>query len=99
MYLSDAFVLLYSMMQKNDQSLLISEKELKKIGQRIKNLRKAKGFTNPDKFSYEHGLNRSQYGKYEAGSTNLTIGTLITILNCFNITLSEFFNEEYVKLG
>ncbi|WP_158797511.1 helix-turn-helix domain-containing protein [Pedobacter sp. L105] len=87
------------MMQKNDQSLLINEKELKKIGQRIKHLRKAKGYTNPDKFSYDHNLNRSQYGKYEAGSTNLTIGTLVTILNCFNITLSEFFNEEYVKLG
>jgi transcriptional regulator with XRE-family HTH domain len=56
---------------------------------------KVQGYTNPDKFSYEHNLNRSQYGKYEAGSTNLTIGTLITILNCFNISLSEFFNEEY----
>ena len=86
-------------MHKTDQGILINEKEQKKIGQRIKNLRKAKGYTNPDKFSYEHNLNRSQYGKYEAGSTNLTIGTLITILNCFNLSLSEFFNEEYERLG
>jgi len=76
-------------------NLLTSEKELKKIGLRLKALRKSKGYTSPDKFSYENNLNRSQYGKYEAGSANITIGTLITILNCFGVSLSEFFNEDY----
>lgn len=74
---------------------LISEDELKKVGLRLKKLRKSKGYTSPDKFSYENDINRSQYGKYEAGSANITIATLINILNCFNITLSEFFNKEY----
>ena len=81
------------------ESLLVSEKELKKIGLRLKGLRKAKGYSNPDKFAYEHNLNRSQYGKYEAGTTNITIGTLITILNNYGMTLSMFFNEEYNKMG
>jgi transcriptional regulator with XRE-family HTH domain len=77
------------------ESLLITEKELKKIGMRLKGLRKAKGYSNPDKFAYEHNLNRSQYGKYVAGTINITIGTLITILNNYSITLSDFFNNEY----
>ncbi len=79
-------------------NLLTSEQELKKIGFRLKSLRKSKGFTSPDKFSYENNLNRSQYGKYEAGNTNITIGTLINILNCFSVSLSEFFNEDYDKI-
>lgn len=90
-----AFVFLYFMAKGN---LLTSEKELKKIGLRLKSLRKSKGFTSPDKFSYENNLNRSQYGKYEAGNTNITIGTLINILNCFSVSLSEFFNEDYDKI-
>ncbi|WP_214225042.1 helix-turn-helix transcriptional regulator [Pedobacter sp. B4-66] len=82
-----------------NKNLLTSEKELKKIGLRLKSLRKSKGYTSPDTFSYENNLNRSQYGKYEAGSANITIGTLINILNCFGVSLSEFFNEDYEDLG
>jgi len=62
---------------------------------RLKGLRKAKGYSNPDKFAYEHNLNRSQYGKYEAGSTNIAIRTLVDILNNLDVNLQEFFNEEY----
>ncbi len=96
MYKNGVFVLLYFMADKH---LLISEKELRKIGLRLKSLRKSNGYTSPDKFSYENNLNRSQYGKYEAGSANITIGTLINILNCFGISLSEFFNEDYDHLN
>ena len=78
-----------------NRNLLSSEKELKKIGLRLKSLRKSMGYTSPDKFSYDNNLNRSQYGKYEAGSANLTISTLINILNCLGVSLSEFFNEDY----
>lgn len=82
-----------------NKNLLTSEQELKKIGLRLKSLRKSKGYTSPDTFSYENNLNRSQYGKYEAGSANITIGTLINILNCFGVSLSQFFNEEYENLN
>lgn len=88
------FGLLYFMTKSN---LLTSEKELKKIGARLKSLRKSKGFSSPDKFSYENNLNRSQYGKYEAGNANITIATLINILNCFGVSLSEFFDEEFYE--
>lgn len=82
-----------------NSDLLTSENELKKIGLRLKSLRKSKGYTSPDKFSYEHNLNRSQYGKYEAGSANITISTLINILNCFAVSLTEFFNSDYEAQG
>lgn len=85
------------MTNKKAEIVLTSEKELRKIGVKLKSLRKSKGYTSPDKFSYEHNLNRSQYGKYEAGSANITISTLINILNCFGISLSDFFDEEYEK--
>ena len=42
--------------------------ELKKIGQRLKSIRKSSGYSSPDKFAYDHNINRSQYGKYEACS-------------------------------
>lgn len=86
------------MAQKENKDFLVNDKALKKIGSRLKSLRKAKGYSNPDKFAYENDLNRSQYGKYESGNTNLTIGTLINILNKLEIGLSEFFNEEFDQL-
>ncbi len=71
-----------------------SEKELLKIGERLRALRKAKGFSNPDKFAWANGLDRSQYGKYEAGRTNLTINSLVKILNCLDLTLEDFFASK-----
>lgn len=76
---------------------LDAEKEIKKIGTRLRNLRKKAGYSNPDKFAYDNGLNRSQYGKYEAGTSNPTIKTLITILNIHEISLSQFFDSAYEK--
>lgn len=75
-----------------------TEKELLKIGNKLKKLRKAKGYSSPDKFAYDHDLNRSQYGKYEAGRNNITIATLLKIITHFELTLEEFFNEDYDKL-
>ncbi len=85
------------MASNGKNGLIDSEKELRKIGARLRGLRKAIGYSNPDKFAYDHELNRSQYGKYEAGSTNITIGSLVNILNIFGVTLEEFFGEEYGK--
>jgi len=72
--------------------------DVKRIGLRLKQIRKAKGFTNSDDYSYEFQLNRSQYGKYEAGSEDLRISSLIKILGKINVTLSQFFNDDYDRL-
>lgn len=69
--------------------------DVKKIGLRLKQIRKERGFNNSDQFSYEFQLNRSQYGKYEAGSEDLRISSLIKVLEKLNMDLSDFFNQDY----
>ena len=84
-------------MEKKDISPVNKEvdpkDELKKIGERLRKIRKEKGYSSPDKFAYEHGINRSQYGKYEAGSEDLRISSLIKVLNKLDISLKDFFSE------
>ncbi|WP_199119359.1 helix-turn-helix domain-containing protein [Pedobacter sp. ASV28] len=69
--------------------------DIKKIGLRLKAIRKGLSFSNSDKFALQHGLDRAQYGKYEAGSQDLRISSLIKILDKIGYKLSDFFNEEY----
>lgn len=65
---------------------------LKKIGARLKTLRKAAGYKNSDDFAYDHDINRSQYGKYEAGTKDMRISSLVKTVNSLGLTLDEFFN-------
>jgi transcriptional regulator with XRE-family HTH domain len=67
-----------------------SEEVLKKIGKRLKALRKAKGFTNYEHIAYELGMSRSQYWSYEAGK-NIEIKTLLRILSLLDISIVDFF--------
>ena len=63
-----------------------------KIANKIKELRVEKGYTSHETFAWEHELNRVQYWRIEKGS-NITLKTLITILNIHNISLSDFFSD------
>jgi len=66
---------------------------LKKIGLKLKELRKAAGYKNGDDFAYDHDINRSQYGKYESGVKDLRISSLIKTVNSLGLTLEEFFKK------
>ena len=66
------------------------EDVLKKIGLRLKEVRKAKGFKNYEHIAYELGMSRSQYWKYEAGG-NIEMKTLLRILTLLDTTIIEFF--------
>lgn len=71
----------------------ITEEEkiiLKKVGERLKQLRKEAGYTSYEYFAYENNISRPQYGKYEAGA-NIQLNTLIRILKSLNISLEDFF--------
>ncbi|WP_316801186.1 helix-turn-helix transcriptional regulator [Pedobacter frigidisoli] len=74
------------------------EKKLIEIGRRLKVLRKKQGYSSPDHFAYEKGVNRSQYGKYEAGRTNITIGSLMALLAHHGLKLEDFLSEEFNTL-
>ena len=71
-----------------------TQEQLLKIGERIKQLRKAKGYSNYEHFAYDNGINRVQYGRYEKG-TDLKISSLLKVLKGFDMSLAEFFAEGF----
>jgi hypothetical protein len=80
---------------KNDKQIpLDQDEELKKLANRLKSLRKKKGYTNMDIFAYEHGFGRAQYGRYENGQ-DLRYTTIVRLANCFNMSIMEFFSEGF----
>lgn len=63
---------------------------LKRLGNRIKELRKKKGYESAEFFAYDHGLSRSQYARYEKGE-NLRFETLLKVVEALGVTPQEFF--------
>lgn len=66
--------------------------QIKKIGEKLKTLRKEAGFSGYDAFAWEHGLSRIQYWRMEKG-TNFTIKSLLRILSIHKISLQDFFKD------
>jgi transcriptional regulator with XRE-family HTH domain len=66
---------------------------LEKIGAKLKRLRKERGYHNSDDFAYDNEINRSQYGKYEAGAQDMRFSSLAKTVNTMGITLAEFFKD------
>jgi transcriptional regulator with XRE-family HTH domain len=82
---------------KNDQGLKRTKEEIvSKLAERIKALRKEKGFSNYEKFANEFNLSRSQVGKYERGQ-NMTIYSIVSLLDTLDVPVSEFFSEGFDK--
>ncbi|MHA7102557.1 helix-turn-helix domain-containing protein [Roseivirga pacifica] len=71
-----------------------SKEVLTKFAERLKDIRKAKGYSNYEYFAYEIGLNRAQYGRYERGE-DIKLSTLAKVLKGFDITFEEFFSEGF----
>ena len=69
-------------------------KKIRQLGERIKMYRKQAGYTSSEKFAYEKGFNRSQYGKYEVG-TNMRFDSLLKVLQALDVSLEEFFSEGF----
>lgn len=78
---------------KKDQFNESQKEALNFVGHRLKELRIAKGYTNYEYLAYEIGMSRSQLGTYENGA-NITIATLVRILDHLGVTLQEFFGIE-----
>ena len=62
------------------------------ISQKIKELRIKKGYTSAENFAYDNELNRVQYWRVESGA-NLTLKTLLKILDIHKISLTDFFQS------
>jgi transcriptional regulator with XRE-family HTH domain len=73
---------------------LEDDEQIKKLAERIKSLRIAKGYSNHEAFANDHNLHRAQYWRYEKGQ-NLTYLSLLKLTQAFGITLEEFFSKGF----
>jgi transcriptional regulator with XRE-family HTH domain len=64
------------------------------LGERIKMLRKEKGFNSYEHFAYDIEISRSGYAKYEGGA-DMRVSTLLKIIYGLDLTLDEFFKEGF----
>jgi transcriptional regulator with XRE-family HTH domain len=68
------------------------ELKINQISKKLKEIRLSKGYTSYETFAFDHNLNRVQYWRIESGS-NITLKTLIKVLDIHKISLEEFFKN------
>ena len=66
---------------------------LKRIGLKLTELRKQKGYTSHEDFAHDHEIPRVQYWRLEKGQTNVTMKSLIKLLAIHKLTVEEFFGN------
>ncbi|AIN73188.1 helix-turn-helix transcriptional regulator [Flavobacterium psychrophilum] len=76
-------------MEKLDKE---SEETILLIAEKIKTLRKEKGYTSYETFAFDYNINRVQYHRIEKGQ-NITLKTLINVLKIHNLTIQDFFKD------
>lgn len=79
--------------KKSKEQVNLLEKQqltIQKIGARIREIRKARGYTNHDTFAYDHDIDRTQFSKYERGA-DMRLSSLIKVLAALDITPEDFF--------
>jgi transcriptional regulator with XRE-family HTH domain len=69
----------------------VLEVTLRRIGNKLTELRKRKGYTSHESFAYDYDIPRMHYWRIENGRTNLTLRSLMRLLSIHKLTLEEFF--------
>lgn len=82
-------------MSKKRQDII--EKNIIKTGERIKDLRIKAGYKSYETFALDNNLDRKQYWRMENGS-NITLRTLLKILELHQKSLREFFSKDFEEL-
>jgi transcriptional regulator with XRE-family HTH domain len=77
--------------------VLTEAEELKKLEYKLDQLCVKNGYGSCEDFAIKNELSRMQYWRIEKGKTNITLRSLIVILNIHNLTLEEFFHENLIK--
>jgi transcriptional regulator with XRE-family HTH domain len=72
--------------------------ELLIIAEKLKTLRKEKGYKSYEHIAFELGMSRSAYWRLESGE-NFNLKTLIKICKLLDVTLREFFEDVDVPKG
>lgn len=63
--------------------------QIKKLAKRLRELRIQRGYTNYEKFAWDHDISRGQYYRYEKGS-DIKFSTLMKVLKALDITPPSF---------
>jgi len=71
-----------------------TEQQLKNLANRIREVRKEKGYDNYEQFAFDNELPRAQYGRYEKGQ-DLRFSSLLKVLKAMNISLKDFFGKGF----
>jgi transcriptional regulator with XRE-family HTH domain len=78
--------------EKKNAENTIEDQRIIDIANKIKKLRIQKGYSSHETFAWDNNLNRVQYWRIEKG-TNITMKTLLAILDIHKISLSSFFSD------
>lgn len=78
----------------NRKALTLEDKQrfIKKIGIRLKEIRKEAGYSAALDLAYEKDLPAAQYARYEVGA-NMKILSLLKALHALDISPAEFFKD------
>jgi len=68
------------------------EQNLERLGKKLQELRKEKGYKNYEQFAFDNNISRAQYGRYEKGQ-DLRFSSLCKVLKALNVSLEEFFRD------
>lgn len=79
---------------KTEKPVKSENPDIQKLANRIRTLRKQKGYSNADFFAYENEITRSQYARYEKGE-DIRFSSLMKIIKAFKMTPEEFFKEGF----
>ncbi len=74
----------------------LTKEQLKKIGERLRELRKERGYSNYELFAFDNEIARAQYGRYENGE-DLRMSSLLKVLKALDVSLDVFFDERFKK--
>ena len=73
-----------------NSNLKLNQEELNAIALRLKELRKAKGYSNYEHIAFDLEMSRSAYWRLETG-VNFELKTLIKICRLLDVSLEDFF--------
>lgn len=62
-----------------------------RIGSKLTELRKKRGYTSHEDFAFDYDIPRVQYWRIEKGRTNLTLRSLVKLLSIHKMSVEEFF--------
>jgi len=69
-------------------------KEILKLANRIKQLRKEKGYTSQETFAYDNDYTLSYYSRLERGE-DIRFSSLVRLCKALDIDLKTFFSEGF----